>query len=211
MTDRLNVLVLESEVGAADEARHELEGAGHRVLSCHERGEDAFPCAGLRDGRHCPLDDVAVDVALDVRARPRSQPAPREDGVACALRHHLPLVVAGSPLLNPFVEYAQATINRTDDVVDACERAADAPLRDHTLAAAQVLREVLDRRNVSAAPLVAVRRRDGALLIEVSSARELDQETRSMAAVRMTGAVRALDHCARGCDVVFRERSHRRP
>jgi hypothetical protein len=202
MTDRLNVLVLESEVGAADEARQELEAAGHHVVGCHQRGEDAFPCAALRDGKQCPLDEV-VDVALDVRPRPRSQPAPREDGVACALRQHVPLVIAGPAVLNPYLEYAQSTINRTYDVVEACERAATAPLRDHTVAAARALREVLDRRHVDTTPLVAVRRRDGALLIEVSRAEDLDQPTRSMAAVRMAGAVRALDHYARGCDVIF--------
>jgi hypothetical protein len=202
MTDRLNVLVLESEVGAADEARRELEEAGHHVVGCHKRGEDAFPCAGLHDERHCPLDEV-VDVALDVCPRPRSQPAPREDGVACALRQHIPLVIAGPAVLNPYDDYAQSTINRTYDVVDACERAATAPLRDHTSAAARALRDVLDRRRVDATPLVAVRRRDGVLLIEVSRAENVDHATRSMAAVRMAGAVRALDHYARGCDVVF--------
>jgi hypothetical protein len=62
---------------------------------------------------------------------------------------------------------------------------------------------VFDRRRVDATPLVAVRRRDGVLLIEVSRAENVDHATRSMAAVRMAGAVRALDHYARGCDVVF--------
>jgi hypothetical protein len=120
------------------------------------------------------------------------------------LRQHIPLVIAGPAVLNPYVEFAQSTINRTYDVVDACERAATAPLRDHTSAAARALREVLDRRHAQATPLVAVRRRDGALLIEVRHAEHLDHATRSMAAVRMAGALRALDHYARGCDVVFR-------
>jgi hypothetical protein len=203
MSDRLNILVLESEVGAADEARRELEDAGHRVVACHEPGADAFPCAGLRDGRHCPLDGTVVDVALDVRPRPRSQPAPREDGVACVLRHHVPLVIAGPPGRNPFKQYAQATIPRTHGIVETCERTAHATLSAHTNAAARALREVLDRRHVNSSPLVAVRRRDGALLVEVKGADAIDRETRSMAAVRMVGAVRALDHDARGCDVVF--------
>jgi hypothetical protein len=203
MTDQLTVLVLESEVGAADEARRELERAGHHVVGCHERGEDAFPCAGLRSDKRCPLDDV-VDVAIDVRPRPRSQPAPREDGVACALRHHVPLVIAGPAVLNPYVDFVQTTVNRTHDIVDACERAASAPLPEHTDVAARALRDVLDRRTAPASPLVAVRRREGALVIEVTGAHALDQRTRSMAAVRMAGAVRALDRYARGCDVVFR-------
>ena len=55
----------------------------------------AFPCSALTDDG-CPLRRNIVDVALTVRQRPRSQPAPQEDGVTCALRTHVPLVVAGA-------------------------------------------------------------------------------------------------------------------
>ena len=34
MSEKLNVLVLESERGAADWASHELQQAGHTVLRC---------------------------------------------------------------------------------------------------------------------------------------------------------------------------------
>ena len=124
---KLNVLVLESERGAAAAAREELETAGHTVLRCHEPGAAAFPCNALVKGQHCPLDAAIVDVALDVRSRPRSQPAPQEDGVVCALRQHIPVVIAASAVLNPYDGYA-VVLDRTFDVVDACERAADAPL-----------------------------------------------------------------------------------
>jgi len=39
-------------------------------------------------------------------SRPRSQPAPQEGGVACALRPHIPVVVAGRTVLNPYDDYA---------------------------------------------------------------------------------------------------------
>src|SRR5438552_4030387 len=131
MADMLNVLVVESERGAAEVAREKLVAAGHTVLRCHEPGAAAFPCNALVKDRQCPLDAAVIDVALDVRSRPRSQPAPQEDGVVCALRHHIPVVVAGPEVLNPYDGYA-VVLGRTSDVVEACERAAHAPLHEHT-------------------------------------------------------------------------------
>jgi hypothetical protein len=90
----LNVMVLESEYGAADEARAELVEAGHVVSQCHDRGQPTFPCRGIVDAASCPLNSHTVDLALVVRSRVRSQPAPSEDGVCCALMKHVPLVVA---------------------------------------------------------------------------------------------------------------------
>jgi hypothetical protein len=199
----LNVLVLESERNAGDVARAELAAAGHRTVRCHEPGAPAFPCNAIAPGHACPFDEGVVDVVLDVRPRPRSQPSPIEDGVNCALRRHIPVVVAGPEVLNPYAEFADVLIDTHDDVVRACVRAAGAPLREPTRAAAKVLREVLDRRALSISPVVRVVRRAGGLLIEVAGASDLDEPTKSMAGVRMAGAVRAIDRRARGVDVVF--------
>jgi hypothetical protein len=199
----LNVLVLESEPGAAGTAEFELERAGHRVLFCHEPGRPAFPCNAIAEHGKCPLDTVPIDVALDVRPRPRSQPAPREDGVTCAIRRHVPLVVAGPAALNPYDGYATEVLDRSYDVVGACERAAAAPLPEHTAAANGAMHEVLVRRALTAAPDVAVLRRHGRLVIEVTGAGALEPPVRSVAAVRMTGAVRAVDPDADGIDVVY--------
>jgi hypothetical protein len=206
MPDKLNVLVLESERGAADGAREELTAAGHTVLRCHEPGAPAFPCNALAKGQECPLEGVVVDVALDVRSRPRPQPVPREDGVACALRHHIPVVVAGPEILNPYDGFAVGVLGRTYNVVDDCERAAHAPLRDHTAVATRTLREVLDRRGIRSSVVVAVRRRHGALAVEVVGAEKIDDATKSMASVRMSAALREVDRHARGIDVAFQDR-----
>jgi hypothetical protein len=201
---KLNVLVLETERGEADVARHELAAAGHNIVRCHEPGSSAFPCNALATGHTCPLETDVVDVALDVRRRPRSQPAPLEDGVRCALQHHIPLVVAGSPVLNPYSDYAAEIIDREADVVDACERVATAPLAEHTALATRTLATVLERRSdTRPAPRVTVRRRRGALLVEVADADQLDDATKAMAAVRVSGALRALDRHARAIDVIF--------
>jgi hypothetical protein len=203
VTDHLNVLLLESEPGAALVARDELETAGHNVRYCHEPGGPAFPCSALLEGHTCPLEGEAIDVALDVRRHPGSQPTLREDGVMCALREHIPVVIAGAPALSPYADYASATRDRNFDVVETVERMAGATLERHTTAAASALHDVLERRGIARTPDVAVRRLRGALLISVSGADPLDVPTKSMAAVRMTAAVRALDAHARGVDVVF--------
>jgi hypothetical protein len=202
----LNVLVLESERNAADAARAELAAAGHHTLRCHEPGAPAFPCNGVACDRTCPFDSEIVDVVLDVRPRPRSQPSPIEDGVSCALRRHVPVVVAGPEVLNPYADVATELIGSHEDVVGACVRAAGAPLRAHTRAAAIALREVLDRRDLSISPVVRVVRRKGGLVIDVSGAGDVGDAVQSMAAVRMTGAVRAIDHDARSVDVVYTTR-----
>jgi hypothetical protein len=203
MSETLNVLVLESERGAADMATQELEAAGHRVFRCRPEGASAFPCNALRDGAACPLDAYPVDVALTVRARPRSQPAPQEDGVTCALRRHVPVVVAGNPLMDPFSDYVSAEVSEPDDVVGACVRAAIQPLRRHTEAAARATRETLDLRDIELAPLVAVHRVRGGLIVDVAGAAILDHTTKSMLSVRICAALRALDRDARGIDVRF--------
>ncbi len=178
-------------------------------MSCCDatsRVPSAFPCNALVEGQHCPLETADVDVALDVRARPRSQPAAQEDGVACALRHHIPVVVAGPKVLNPYEGYAVEMLGRTFDVVAACEHASSAPLREHTAVAGRALRQVLDLRGIAAGEVVKVTRRHGGLVAEVDDAEHLDNATKSMVSVRLTGALREVDRHARGIDVVFRDR-----
>jgi hypothetical protein len=203
MAEQLKVLLLESEAGASLIARDELEAAGHKVRYCHEPVEAAFPCNALIEGKLCPLEGEAVDVALDVRRHPCAQPTLREDGVTCALREHVPVVIAGALAMNPYEDFAAETVDRNFDVVETVERVAGARLDRHSSAAAGALQDVLRRRKVAAMPDVSVRRRRGALLISVAGAGTLDVPTKSMAAVRMTAAVRAIDAHARGVDVVF--------
>jgi hypothetical protein len=203
MSRGLNVLVLESDPGAASVAREELEGAGHTVRMCHEPGCAAFPCNALRDDRACPLAGEPVDVALDIRRGTRTEPTIREDGVACAVREHVPLVVAGTTTFNPFAEYATETCEDALDVVAACERAAAAPLARHTTVAQDALDTTLDRRSLPTDARVAVYRRNGSLHVSVGVGSNIDRATKAMAAVRIAAALRAIDRHSRGIDVVF--------
>jgi hypothetical protein len=203
MTCRLNVLVLESDPGAATTARRELAGAGHTVRSCHEQGCGAFPCNALRSDRTCPLAGEPIDVALDVRHRPRTAPTAFEDGVTCAIREHVPLVVAGPVVFSPFEQYATEMHEDMSDVVAACERAAAAPLARHSEVAQQAFAATLERRSLPVDAGVSVYRRDGTLFVSIVGGETVDRAVRNVAAVRIAGALRALDTYARGIDVVF--------
>src|SRR5262249_7343166 len=119
---------------------------------------------------------------------------------------HVPVVVVGSELLNPFGEFASEVIDPDADVVAACERVARAPLHDHTDAAARAVRAVLDRRGGATTPMIAGRRRPRRLLVEVCGADGCDEETKRVASVRIVAAVRAIDRTARGIDVAFATR-----
>jgi hypothetical protein len=211
MSEPLRVLVVTSEPRSADAAVEELEAAGHEIARCTPPGAAPFPCAALDDG--CPLDEGApVDVVLDVRGRPRSQPAPGEAGVTCALQRHIPLVVAGGAALSPFEQYATEVVERPFGVVDACERAARQPLERHSQRAAAALLEVLAARGITGVPArVEVRRERGDLAVHVETARPIEKSVQSMAAVRILGTLREIDRYAAGIDVVFTSRAVPQP
>jgi hypothetical protein len=198
----LNVMVLESERGAADQAARELTEDGHLVLRCHEPGAPAFPCRGVEDQSKCPLRSHAVDVALTVRSRPRSQPAPQEDGVRCALMHHVPLVVAGPTVFDPYEEYEARVLDRSDDVVGACEEVAAAELPRHSRVASEALAS-FGAGNVVPEARASVSRRQGSLLVSVTALDGLAPRQRDAAVVRMMAKLRELDSTARGIDVVL--------
>lgn len=106
------VMITGTEGWAIDQIDHALRSAGHTVMHCHVPGEPTFPCVGLQGGR-CPLDGDA-EVVLTVRARPLPQPVRREGVVTCGLRAGLPLVVAGSTVLNPFANHASEVVEGLD-------------------------------------------------------------------------------------------------
>jgi hypothetical protein len=118
----LDVMLLESDPGAADDAAEKLKDAGHRVHRCHEFGLSPFPCNGILDPKRCPLMGP-VDVALLVRQHPRPRPTPNEDGVSCAIRARIPIVVDGPGALDPFEPW-EAGHAEHGEVVEACLDAA---------------------------------------------------------------------------------------
>lgn len=200
----MEVLVVESNLGAAAVEIALLEAAGHQVKRCHEPGAHAFPCAALDPGR-CPLEADAIDVVLTVRARAHPHPSPLEDGVTCALRRRVPVVVAGRTTLNPFERYP-VTIAGVADVVAACERAATGPQLEHEAVAAKVLEETLARADLPAHRARVSVQRDGAgLQVTLHLSPDADRRARGIAAVRVAGALRAFDPDAQHIDISCRD------
>ncbi len=196
----MDVLVLETEPGFADVAVEDLTDRGHRVSRCHEPGRPAFPCRALEPQGSCPLSEP-IDVAVTLRAHPGARPSPREDGVACALRARVPVVVAGRVAFNPYEEWADEVVE-DGDVVGACERVAAEPSRGHTQVAQTALREAVGRRagSAGAADAVVFRNRHG-LRVWLDGVDRLDQKIRGLVAAEVAAALRAFDAQAPRIDI----------
>jgi hypothetical protein len=192
----MDVLLLDSDGEDCTATEAELAAEGHRVFRCHEPGAPAFPCNGLLPAASCPLEDHPMDVAVVLRQHPWPRPTLLEDGVSCALRHHVPLVVAGATALNPYDRYATRVLDSADDLVGACEEAARAPLARHSAVATEMLRSTLARLgSESDARCTVVRSGDGSLTARLF-APGVDRTAAGKAATRVLGALRAVDHSA---------------
>jgi hypothetical protein len=139
----MNVVVVESERGAARDVETALLEAGHTVCRCHEVDLPAFPCNAILSG-HCPMDGDGdgVDVAVTVRPHVRPTPAPLEDGIACALRHRVPVVLVGRGVLNPYERFGVQECPDAPAVVEACTEAVRRHERELAADVARIAREV---------------------------------------------------------------------
>ena len=193
------VLMPEARSATAAAAARALHRAGHSVVTC-EVDEDRR-CAGLVGGR-CPLERGPVDMALVVRPTATPERLPEEDGVLCAARRRIPLVVAGATARHPYADLAAAE-DDSDDVVTTIEAVHHLPLPDHTVAASVALNACLANHDLPDTRASArVYRRGGRLQARLRfRGRRPSQATVQAAAVRVAGAVRAIDPWADGIDV----------
>lgn len=145
----MRVLLLaddEERFAAAFEA---LSRAGHEVVSCHEPGSDAWPCAGIEG--QCPVDD-GVDVTVTLRHGGEPRRA-TEDGVACAVRHRIPLVVAGDPTGHPFGRWAAAEVaGAGTKLVETVEAVGAAPSSELSALATAAARTAARQLGLEGAP-----------------------------------------------------------
>jgi hypothetical protein len=197
----LHILVNESTAGAAEHAERVLEEHGHRVLRCHDRGTPIFPCAALRTGHVCPLE-CGVDVAVTVRGAPDPQPAPGEDGIACALRARIPVVVAGDVRDNPFVALGAIEADG-EHVAQPCEWVAATPSPPHTAVATDALLNALRARRGDA--MAVVNRERDRLHVLVEAIPGIERRTLAAAASRVLSALRRYDTHAPIIDLSIKE------
>lgn len=190
----MRVLVTETDQYGSDAVAAELTHAGHQVVRCVAEDGPAFPCHGLTEGSSCPVDGV-VDVVVTVRNHPYPRRTAREDGVVCALRRHIPLVVTGTQPINPFAEWT--TVHAEHDVVAACEDAAAAPLRRHSeIATAEVVRLLGDETAGAVA-----HRRGKRIVVTLNLPDSVTNEEAHRIAVRVAAAVHGFDPHAANLDV----------
>lgn len=202
----MRVLVLESDPNTAQDEVAELQAAGHSVLRCHAPGLPAFPCTELLDPGSCPFEDPAgVDVVLDHRAHVHVRPTSYEDGVACAVRHHIPLVASGLTIFSPFDPWTTRFVG-DEGVVAACEEAAAAPLESLASPARQCVDELLALSGVPAVGADVDVRRRGPNVRAVVTLPDGAGEMEGATAVKVAGVLRATDRHAARIDVAV-ERS----
>lgn len=187
----MRILVTETLPEAALPAARQLIEAGHDVVRCREDDAPAFPCAGLQPGG-CPVEG-GIDVALTVRVGPPAQPTAREDGVVCALRRHVPLVVAGPRGPNPYAAWATVCVEE-GDVVSACEQAASAEVAGLSGVALTEARRALGRRGHEVDDVqVSTTRSAHDLKIDVTMPGSVSDIEADAVAVAVADAVRAVE------------------
>ena len=194
-----------SDPRAGDHAIDLLQQAGHDVVRCHDRDLGAFPCNALVPGGACAVEDDTLDVALVVRSHPWPRPTPLEDGVSCALRHHLPVVVAGRTILNPYEPWCSAVFDGVDDAIGALEQISRAPLPRLGRVLAGAVAGVLDQAGYHEEPAVEARRSGRRRLqVVVRTARTLDADTVDEIVVAVHRVANRRDPYAPGVDVDVR-------
>lgn len=127
------------------EAAVPLRREGHDVVACHDGGAAAgrWPCVAVEGA--CPLDgavDVAVVLSRDVHRPP--------EGVSCAVRHRVPLVVGG-PAPVSLLPYADVIVDDPAlDLTDALDGAVAAPRPVLSTAATDAVAGVAERTGLAA-------------------------------------------------------------
>lgn len=194
----MRVLVLETDRHAADHIVRNLQSAGHTVARCHEDDLPVFPCRALFDEGRCPLDEPgSVDVVVDHRAHAYPRPTDAEDGVACALRQHIPLVASGVTVLSPFEDWVTTFVDGDDDVVAACEAAMAARVARLERPANAAIDEIVEGASVE------VHRRGGCLRAVATVPADAG-EVEGAIAVKLAGVLRHNDRRASQIDVAVR-------
>ncbi|HEY5155310.1 MAG TPA: hypothetical protein VIJ47_11285 [Acidimicrobiales bacterium] len=191
----MRVLVVERKAGLGDGVTAQLDASGHEVVRCHEPGTPAFPCNAIVDGEVCPLDHHAVDVAMAVRGDEGGPTTEDEDGVRCAIRRNVPVVLVGNRDGASYAGWTKSEARETDvDLMDKTAEAAKAGFDRHAAAARETLGQVLDTHDiVSSSVDVEIHRTGNRLRCVLHVDALVDPMVAQMAAVRVVVALRTLE------------------
>lgn len=121
----MRVLVTGTEGAGIDEVQRRFRAAGHDVCSC-DADDGSHACSAATPRGTCP-GLRSVDVIVAARLHPLPTLTAREERVACALLHDVPLVVAGSAVGHPFGGRPVALVDGFGDVVAVTEGVAGRP------------------------------------------------------------------------------------
>jgi len=175
-----------------------LQARGHVVHSCRSRHEpNDVSCAALR-GIECPLDAQPVDVAVGVGPEPGVDRL--GDGEVCAIRRQIPLILFDRPD-DPLGRWA-AALAPAHQALEVIDQVNTAILPDHTAEARRTVRDWLRRHELDQTAVdVEVRRRHGALLVELWVDERITERDAEGLGVYLAQCVRRFDPWAKGIDV----------
>ncbi len=134
MSTPLDVLLIESHLGAGDDSSAALTASGHRVHRCHHAGDESWACVGVSAPTACPVEGH-LDAAVLAREPGALASTPLEDGVRCAIRSGVPVVGVN---VTDDSDYAPWVTLRAGDrsIVAACRAAVELarqPLADEVI------------------------------------------------------------------------------
>jgi len=183
-----------------------LRAGGHQITTCDSPdGHGPMACAALR-GEPCPIETRPVDVALHVTTELAGTPSIEDEGILCALRQFIPLVVANYDTADPastgdgFAPWA-AAVCAPADVEKTLAWAAAAPLRIHIAAAAEAANAVLASKGVEAHFDAIVHRSNGQIQVGLEADGPVPDDVRRDAAVRAHDVIRQIDQRSPAVDV----------
>ncbi len=131
----MRVLLTGTESCGIDVVERSLRADGHETFSCTD-GPGAA-CQALSDPARCPMA-AGIDVIVVARQHPLPHLTARERLVGCARLTSVPLIVAGSTVINPFGARAVSCIEGFDDIVEGVAALGQAEAVDLTIGGTEV-------------------------------------------------------------------------
>ena len=194
----MDIFMANTASGEAGALVQRLQAHGHVVHSCRSGHEPHdVSCAALR-GAPCPLDAQAVDVAVGVGPEPSVDRL--GDGEVCAIRRRIPLILLDRPD-DPLARWAAAVVP-APQALEVISQVNAAILPEHSCEARRTVREWLRRRKLDETAIdVEVRRRHGALLVELWVDGCITERDAEGLGVYLAQCVRRFDPWAKGIDV----------